>query len=313
MNSSLQQIGNYLVWEEIARRGYMTLYRGYDPDQEHEVIVRLFHCHLAQNGDLLEEVTLYLTELQALTRIHPGIVPILAWDFVEHDKVYVVTPKLAGRKLADELEQRTYSEVETLYLLESLATIIDFAHQQGLVHGGLKPNNIFVLSSEDEPLKVQVCDFGMMTLLNLITRKADPTALGFGDAPYMSPEQARGGPDTPACNLYAMGVIAFYALTQEHPYDGNNTPDVLFHHLHNSIPDISDYRSDLTPALTDYFYRALAKSATARFASGELLAQSFRTLVIPPSSGVNPTWFVLFVCVAVAVLGVGCVVMRGMG
>lgn len=304
MNDIPRTIGHYVVWEEIARRGYVTLYRGYDPDLKQEVAVRLFHYHLAQHPTLWEKVRHYLEQLQASTPTHPGIVPILAWGFTETDKVYMVSRMVRGTKLAEVLKRKSgekrYDAHDTLHLLNALAEILEVAHRHGVVHGALKPNNIFLVPGQDGKIAVQICDFGMMNLLNLITRTTEPTAFGFGDAPYMSPQQVWAEPDSPACDRYAMGVIAFYALTGNHPYDIRNTPDIYFHHQYDPLPDILTYRSDLPPRLKEYFQKALAKKAVERFPSAQAMAKEFQQIVAPKNTVASPTWWELVAYVTLA-------------
>ena len=149
-----------------------------------------------------------------------------------------------------------------LELALSIADGLAFAHEHGLVHRDVKPQNI-LLSSEGE---VKVTDFGIARSLHVehgVTQTG--TVLGTGE--YLAPEQASGKPVSPATDVYSLGVVLWELLAGDVPFTGDNFVAVALRHVNEPPPHLRERRPDVSPRLDAAVQRALAKDPARRFPS----------------------------------------------
>jgi tRNA A-37 threonylcarbamoyl transferase component Bud32 len=211
----------------------------------------------------------FLRESQLAASLdHPHIVPLLASG--EYDGVlYIAMAYIPGSDLRELLRQDGPLEPErAILLVAQAADALDAAHAAGLVHRDVKPGNILVTEQDD----VYVCDFG---LARHVTSASSLTGdRGFvGTIDYVPPEQVRGEEIGARADVYALGCVLFECLTGARPYERESELAVVYAHLNEPPPFLSDLRPDLPAAFDDVFQTALAKSPEGRFAScGELAA-----------------------------------------
>jgi len=137
-----------------------------------------------------------------------------------------------------------------------------FAHEHGLVHRDVKPQNV-LLTSEGE---VKVTDFGIARSLD-VEHGVTQTGTVLGTSNYLSPEQASGKPVTPATDVYSLGVVLYELLTAEVPFPGENFVAVAMKHVNEPVPDITAKRPDAPLRLVAAVERALEKDPARRFGS----------------------------------------------
>ncbi len=163
-----------------------------------------------------------------------------------------------------------FARAQALLWLEQTAEALDRAHANGIVHRDVKPANLLL----DRDGNVHVSDFGIASASGADMLTAPGTVLG--TAGYISPEQARGEPATPASDRYALGVVAFELLTGRRPFGGDTPTTEAFAHLNASIPLAVDVDPTLPPSLDYVFESALAKDPGARPATARELVQRLR-------------------------------------
>jgi serine/threonine-protein kinase len=162
----------------------------------------------------------------------------------------------------------------------AVADGLAFAHQQGLVHRDVKPQNV-LLSREGE---VKVTDFGIARSLEVehgVTQTG--TVLGTGE--YLAPEQASGKPVSPATDVYSLGVVLWEMLAGEVPFDGENFVAVALRHVNEPLPSLREVRPDVSPRLAAAVERALAKDPARRFPSMAALAEELRACLTEGEAG----------------------------
>jgi ABC-type transport system substrate-binding protein/tRNA A-37 threonylcarbamoyl transferase component Bud32 len=208
---------------------------------------------------------------------HSNIVPIFA-SGEEDGLLYLAMAYIEGPDLRELLRQEGRLKPErTLDLVAQVAGALDAAHGRGLVHRDVKPGNILVASSANEE-HAYVCDFGLARHVSSVSSLTGER--GFvGTIDYVPPEQIEGGPIDSRADVYSLGCVLYECLAGARPFDRESELSVVFAHLNEPPPLISDIRTDLPEAFDTVFATALAKSPNDRYSScGELIEAAHAAL-----------------------------------
>jgi len=265
----------YELEELVGTGGMSSVFRARDHQLEREVAIKILHQHYAEDPEYLER---FRREARAVARLsHPNIVTVI--DRGDDDgRQYIVFEHVKGENLK-ELVLRTgrLPVQQALELALHIADGLSFAHEHGLVHRDVKPQNV-LLSSEGE---VKVTDFGIARSLHMehgVTQTG--TVLGTGE--YLAPEQASGKPVSPATDVYSLGVVLWELLAGDVPFVGDNFVAVALRHVNEPPPSLRERRPDVSPRLDAAVQRALAKDPARRFPSMAAFAQELRACLAEP-------------------------------
>ncbi len=167
-------------------------------------------------------------------------------------------------------------------MLQEVAWALTYAHDNGIVHRDVKPDNIMIERASGRAL---VTDFGIARLVD--TADSTPRGEVVGTARYMSPEQASGDEVDARSDLYSLGATAFFGLTGHAPFEAPNVSALLAKHVAEPAPPMASVREDLPPKLAALVDRCLAKDSEARFQTGNEIAEAIgelrgRELRAPP-------------------------------
>jgi serine/threonine-protein kinase len=216
MPAAYQQVAlppRYRVVRHIANGGMATVWAAQDAVLERLVAVKTLAAGYAADPAARRRFT---REARAAARVsdHPNVVTV--FDIGDHeDQAFIVMEHFAGGSVADRLRRGQPVPVATaLRWLRETASALDAAHAADIVHRDVKPGNLLL----DENGRVAVGDFGIAS----IAGETQVTAAGqvLGTAAYLSPEQARGNPATPASDRYSLAVVAYELLCGRKPFDG---------------------------------------------------------------------------------------------
>jgi serine/threonine-protein kinase len=198
-------------------------------------------------------------EARAAARLSGTRYVVTVFDVGEHGgRPFIVMEYLDGGTLHDRLRRGRVGTEQALVWLDQAARALDQAHARGIVHRDVKPANLLL----DAEGNVHVTDFGIASAGGFDTLTLPGTVLG--TAGYLSPEQARGEPSTPASDLYGLGVVAFELLTGRRPYVAETAATEAFAHVTTPVPDATGVDESLPPALDPVFRDALAKDPADR-------------------------------------------------
>ena len=219
------------------------------------VAVKILHEALAEDPALAAR---FVREARVVRRLgHPGLPAVYAEGRTRDGRPAIVMEFLEGADLGARLaRERTLAVGEALHIAAEVARVLDDAHRAGVVHRDIKPQNIMLTGS-----CVRVLDFGVA----LCTDEPRLTASGVvvGTPWYLSPEQCRGEPATPASDLYSLGATLFHALAGEALFADVSGPAQLLAHLETPAPRLCDRRRDI-PLAVDAYVAALVEKDPAR-------------------------------------------------
>ncbi len=216
-----------------------------------------------------ETVARFVEEARAVNSIrHPNIVDIT--DFGELEgRPYYVMELLDGETLSSRIHRLgRLDPADAVAVGAQVASALAAAHDHGVVHRDLKPDNIFLCNHPDYPDRVKVLDFGVAKLLRRDAVDAPAqTAAGrvLGTPFYMSPEQSLGTAIDHRTDVYALGVVLFECLTGVVPFDRPTSMQVLMAHINDAPPRMGALGHAVPEMLEDAVHRALAKQPGARF------------------------------------------------
>jgi serine/threonine protein kinase len=256
----------YRILKRLGGGGMATVFRAEQMPLQREVIVKVLHAHLARDSEMTER---FRREAEAAAKlVHPFICPVL--DYGEMgETVYIVMPYLGGGSLADRVQrERTVAPAPAAAAAAQVAAGLDHAHQRGVVHRDVKPDNILF----DEDGNALITDFGIATAR--FHGRLTASGRAMGTPHYMSPEQAMGKLVDGRSDLYALGVVMYEALCGFPPFDGADAFSVGYKHVHEKPVPIGEIDSRVPESLGNIVMRCLEKSATDRYERGTALADA---------------------------------------
>jgi eukaryotic-like serine/threonine-protein kinase len=310
----------YELEELVGSGGMSSVFRARDRLLDRHVALKVLHPHYAEDGEYVER---FRREARAVARLsHPNIVTVI--DRGESDgRQFIVFEYVDGENLKQVLEETGPLPVrDALELALGVARGLAFAHDHGLVHRDVKPQNV-LLNGDGRP---KVTDFGIARSLD-IEHGVTQTGTVLGTSNYIAPEQASGGRVDAQTDVYGLGVLLFELLTDEVPFEGDNFVAIAMRHINEPPPSVLERRGDVPPRVAAAVDRALAKDPRQRFPSMDAFAAELEaciaelnfgsadpnaTLVVTPQRTVRPQrarrrtspWPLLLALLALLALGV---------
>jgi eukaryotic-like serine/threonine-protein kinase len=265
----------YALPRPIGRGGMGEIYVAEDTVLGRKVAIKLLDDRFARDKQVRARF-----KREALTAAklsgHPHIVTI--FDVGEsHGRPFIVMEYLAGGTVADRAGEGPLARDEALRWLGQTAFALDEAHAAGVVHRDVKPANLLI----DERGNVHVGDFGIARVADETTGGMTAAGTVLGTAGYLSPEQARGEPATPASDVYGLGVVAYELLTGGRPFEGGSATAEAAAHINEPVPPASERVAGLPRAVDDVLARALAKQPGDRYQRAADFVRELRHILEP--------------------------------
>jgi serine/threonine protein kinase len=259
-----QTIGQYELREVLGKGGMATVYRAFHMPMRRYVALKTIPAEMTGHGGITERLG---REAQVMARLdHAHIVPVYDYGF-HGQRIYIVTRLLSGGTLGEQLAKGILPLEDSKRIAIQIASALDYAHQQGVLHRDVKPNNILF----DDHSNAYLSDFNLAKLV--LDEHQFGSGIPVGTPSYISPEQGQGLALTPASDQYSFAIVVFQMLTGQLPYIAETPLGVLFKHIQQPPPLLSSFRADLPSALDAVFNRALAKKPEERYASVSEFAQ----------------------------------------
>ena len=274
-------LAGFRVKSVIGEGAMGTVYLAEGGETSGEVALKLLNRELTEDDRFRQR---FMREAEIAASLdHPHVVSILTFG-EEDGRLYLAMPHVDGSDLRDLLNREGALEpARTLYLLEQVAAALDFAHAAGLVHRDVKPANILV-SGEPGTEHAYVCDFGLARHLSSVSSLTGDR--GFvGTIDYVPPEQITGGAIDRRADVYSLGCVLYECLTGERPFGRESELALVYAHLNDPPPRVTDLRPELPETLDGVVATALAKEPDDRYGScGELVAALEAALAGKPAA-----------------------------
>ncbi|MGN9837937.1 protein kinase domain-containing protein [Nonomuraea sp. H19] len=268
--------GRYALVEPIGRGGMAEVWRGHDHKLDVPVAIKILDPLVGG----IAAAERFAREARAAAQImHPNVVTVLDVG-QDGSRRFLVMELLTGRSLAAELDARgPLTVTEACTLLAQAAAGLDAAHRVGVVHRDVKPANLHTTGNG----RLKVVDFG---LAHVAGEAARLTTVGsiVGTAAYLAPEQIDGSGGQAACDLYALGCVAYEVLCGQPPFTGS-PPELVYQHVHQSPRPPSTHRPDIPIELERLILAMLAKNPAERPASAEHVRQVLAAVAHAPRAG----------------------------
>ena len=254
---------------EIGRGGMGIVYRAKDRRLKRVVAIKVLPPELAFRGEIK---TRFLREAETAAQLnHPNIVDIYSVD-ESAGLVFFVMAYIPGDNLAKRLHDHGAMGIEeTRRILRDVGDALAYAHERGVVHRDIKPDNILIDEGSGRPM---VTDFGIARAVTDGDNRLTATGIAIGTPTYMSPEQAAGDREIDGrSDLYALGIVAYQMLTGRPPFEASSTPAMLVKHLSERPAAVEQRRADVPRDLARVVMTLLEKDPAARFSSAAMMVK----------------------------------------
>src|SRR5262249_37632452 len=227
-------VGSYRILDTISVGGMGTVYRAQHTLIGRFAAIKILHPELCANRSMVNR---FFNEAKTTTSInHPGIVEVFDFGYMPSGHAYLIMEYLEGVPLSHRVRARgPISEGEAALLLRGVCIALSAAHDKGVVHRDLKPDNILVIPDPDSPLgeRIKILDFGIAKLTDIGPAGAGTgTGAVNGTPTYMPPEQCRGsGRVDCRADLYSIGCIYYELVTGRPPFVHRGAGQVIGSHL----------------------------------------------------------------------------------
>lgn len=267
----------YLIEELVGVGGMCNVYRAFDAEALQTVAVKMLRDEYAANEEYLRRFRNESRAINALS--HPNIVKI--YDVVlDAPNPYLVMEYVSGITLKEYIDRKKPLPGRTAANIAGLVlTALQCAHENGIVHRDVKPQNIMVT----EKGEVKVMDFGIARFAMSQSHTIDGNAIG--SVHYISPEQALGGAVDQRTDIYSVGVILFEMLCGRLPFDGESPVSVALQQVEQNPKALRSLNPSVPVGLEQITLHAMAKNPDDRYADcGEMIADLRRWLADPKTT-----------------------------
>jgi serine/threonine-protein kinase len=271
----------------LGAGGMGAVYEAEDVLLKRRVALKLMKPEVARNKSMAER---FIREGRAANAIdHKNIVRVfdLAMD-EENSSLFIVQELLSGESLAEKLQREHKLSVgETVVILDSVLEALQFAHEKGIVHRDIKPDNVFLHRGPDGEIVPKIIDFGIskVTAEQQEGLAKTQTGTALGTPYYMSPEQIRGDSDIDhRADLWSAGVMAFEMLTGRRPFTGDNYNMLIINIITSPAPDATAVDPSVPYAISQVIARSLKMDRAQRYETARALREALDEAVLESGS-----------------------------
>lgn len=259
----------YEIIRNIGEGGMANVYLAIDTILNRKVAVKILRGDLATDEKFVRK---FQREASAASNLdHPNIVGI--YDVGEDDgNYYIVMEYVEGRTLKSLIKRRgALTLPEVIDIMTQLTSGIAHAHEKGIIHRDIKPQNVLIL---DDGL-VKIADFGIAQALN--SNELTQTNSVMGSVHYLPPEQANGTGSTYKSDIYSLGILMFELLIGKVPFKGENAVEIAIKQMKDPIPSVCDLNENIPQSVENIVLKATAKNPKNRYDTVEEMKYDIKT------------------------------------
>ena len=269
--------GRYELIKILANGGMGTIYEALDTRLDRKVAVKIMHSHLAEDEQFISR---FIREAKAAASIsHPNVVAVQdqGWNQSGIPAVFLVMELIEGNTLRDFLAERgKFTTTETINYLVPILGALAAAHEVGIVHRDMKPENVMISTDG----RIKIADFGLARSSAMGNTMTAEASVILGSVSYLSPEQVQRGIADPRSDVYAVGVMAFEMLTGQRPFVSDSPIQIAYMHVNEDIPKVSTKGISLPVELDDLISQATNRDPDKRPTSAADFLKSVRNIQI---------------------------------
>ncbi|PLT34256.1 Stk1 family PASTA domain-containing Ser/Thr kinase [Bacillus sp. V5-8f] len=261
--------GRYKLLDMVGGGGMANVYLARDMILERDVALKILRMDFSNDEQFIKR---FNREAQSATSLaHSNIVSI--YDVGEEDDIYyIVMEYVKGLTLKQYIQKHYPIPIEkALDIMKQITAAIAHAHQNGIIHRDIKPQNILI----DEKGNVKITDFGIAMALS--ATNITQTNAVLGSVHYLSPEQARGGMANKKSDIYSLGIVMFELMTGRLPFSGESAVSIALKHLQSETPSPKRWNPEIPQSVENVILKATAKDSFYRYESVDDMQDDIRT------------------------------------
>ncbi|HEY0775873.1 MAG TPA: Stk1 family PASTA domain-containing Ser/Thr kinase [Nocardioidaceae bacterium] len=260
----------YRVGPRVARGGMATVYEATDLRLDRVCALKIMHTGL---GDDDEFAARFVREARHAAKLsHPNVVAVFDQGD-DHGTLFLAMEYIPGHTLRDLIRKEApMAPRKALALIEPVLSALAAAHQAGMIHRDVKPENVLLANDG----RIKVADFGLARAVSAETQHTATGGVLIGTVSYLSPELVVDGKADARSDVYAAGVIIYEMLTGRKPHEGESPIQVAYKHVHEDVPPPSDVVPGIPAYVDALVARATARDRSLRPADAQVLLHQVR-------------------------------------
>lgn len=276
--------GRYEIQEIIGVGGMSVVYKAYDSVDDRIVAVKILKDEFLTNDDFVRR---FKNESKAIALLsHPNIVKVYDVSFGEKLQ-YIVMEYVDGITLKEYIQkQNAITWNDAVFFTVQILKALQHAHDKGIVHRDIKPQNIILLSDGS----IKVADFGIARFSRSDTKTLTDTAIG--SVHYISPEQAKGEFTDERADIYSVGVVLYEMLAGKVPFEADNAVSVALMQLQNDAEKLTMINPDIPVGLEQICIHAMQKNPEDRYQSATEMLVDIEEVIKNPKTVFDYSYFV---------------------
>ena len=276
--------GRYEIHEIIGVGGMSVVYKAYDNVDDRIVAVKILKEEFANDDEFVRR---FKNESKAIAVLsHPNIVKV--YDVSFGDKIqYIVMEYVDGITLKEYIQkQGLITWNDAVYFISQILKALQHAHDKGIVHRDIKPQNIILLSTGE----IKVTDFGIARFSRTETRTLTENAIG--SVHYISPEQAKGELTDERADIYSLGVVFYEMLTGTVPFEADSAVSVALMQVRDDAKRLTDINPDIPLGLEQICFHAMQKNPLERYQTATEMLLDLEEVIRNPNATFDYSYMV---------------------
>ena len=262
-----EQLGHYRIIERIGCGAMGDVYRGHEEALDREVAIKVLPPQFSRQEGFLQRFRAEATNIAKLA--HPNILQVY-YTGEDQGHHFFAMQYVDGQSLSQLMSHRTWLTLdEALPIIEQCLAGLGAAHEQGLIHRDIKPDNILL---DRQSRRAMIADFGLVKAAQSATQMT-ATGMVMGTADYIAPEQARGLGVDQRSDLYSIGVILYQMFSGRLPFNADSPTAMMFQHSYEPPPPLHDLVPDEMAPVADVVMKLLAKDPDQRHPTADAVLE----------------------------------------
>ena len=276
--------GDYRIEQKIGEGGMGTVYGARHGLIGKRAAIKVIRSELSANPNAIDR---FVLEAQAVNKIgHPNIVDVFGFGQLDDGRRFFVMEWLQGESLRARMT-RPLPSSEALEIFEDIAKALEAAHEAGVVHRDMKPDNVFLVANHGGKPVVKLLDFGLAKLSGPTESRLDRTRTGIvmGTPLYISPEQAKGTRIDAAVDIYSLGAIAYEMFCGRVPFLADSAVEIMSLHITQPLQPPREVAKQVPAELDQLIVAMMAKASADRPTAAQV-----RTALVAIRLQSSPGW-----------------------